>query len=1081
MTEGFTVAALLIYWATLKSPHLTAPPPMRTMHVRVARLTALGLMLSVFACRDSVAPGRQAASASGSSELVESAHVVRVSPDSSRGWMFFDDQHGAACLEADNCHIARDTSAAHFAETSIELATPTAADGDVLMLPAFRGVRLDRITELRYSTYRESPDSGDRLAVMLQLNVDYDLGDAYTAYEGRIVFEPAQGQRGAVPMGQWQRWDARAGRWWGTKTVVRLGGVETLGVCTKASPCSWSQLLAAYPNIGIHAANGAIVLQAGANWAAFRGNTDSLTVGVNGVATTYDFGRVFPVTEPPHLYARIGDGIVGARLAADTIYAPGARVSYSFAATPGREGPWVVLDDTLAAASGTIVMDGTHYIEVVTDTIYTLDGLSADGKQLSRLFKALVASADKVGAYREIMDFYIQRMNEGADQDALTRESRVAWRLTVDPVRDATALAAVNSALDGMVFSMAYDTPGVTDVYPVESEVPPLWRGSRAMEPADLRAAVPLPPGFDPSSGAARVPISQDQIDSPREPTVILYVNGVFTEEYQAALTTTRLRSLVLSHARFANGATRVDHVYNSSGSVQMKAWDKAHPCVKNAIDDAQSGSLPVVVTIKFAVCAERHDLQSFVSFDLVASVTQRIELLRGVEPSSPDPKPVAEYITKHRTTAAYPEHVIIVAHSDGTIVVPAALKLLPAMEGHPIQDARACLATLSLAGAERRSMYDLEEPYKSGFIIERDVIHVVPLVDGWDELHTAASDVAGAAIAASVWPGLSEGNKLLTALLIGVQIHSIDGTYLSDPGSREQIFGRLSMLHKECLQGDLTVSPDRITAEAGTQFTMVPKLLNQHGRELHGRLIFNTASPDGTIAEGTSPYQFLARTPREFEQHFAYFTPYVYGRAGVTIPIAKIAGTAISEVHASWWEIYAESNGGALCPCGIEDLVPTIEWDGGEDSCTQYVTYYGISGWAGPSYRTWVRRCNRGYLVTPGAVTEPVVASQVLAFRWRWTFTNGGVTYEQYEPDVWCWDASRCLASVTVWGYDRNNVNIATSGPVAAATGGSGVSPFLTAGQLPTAGALSKSTAARDAARAKAVRAAQARLRRTS
>jgi hypothetical protein len=69
------------------------------------------------------------------------------------------------------------------------LATPLAGDGNALLLADYAGTRFDQITDLHYSTYRQSADAGNNLAVALQFNVDYDLTDASAGYQGRVVFE----------------------------------------------------------------------------------------------------------------------------------------------------------------------------------------------------------------------------------------------------------------------------------------------------------------------------------------------------------------------------------------------------------------------------------------------------------------------------------------------------------------------------------------------------------------------------------------------------------------------------------------------------------------------------------------------------------------------------------------------------------------------------------------------------------------------------------------------------------------------------------------------------------------------------
>jgi hypothetical protein len=60
------------------------------------------------------------------------------------------------------------------------------------LLADYAGTRLADFTTLSYSTYRQSLDGGNNLAIALQFNVDYDLNDARRGYMGGSSFEPYQ-------------------------------------------------------------------------------------------------------------------------------------------------------------------------------------------------------------------------------------------------------------------------------------------------------------------------------------------------------------------------------------------------------------------------------------------------------------------------------------------------------------------------------------------------------------------------------------------------------------------------------------------------------------------------------------------------------------------------------------------------------------------------------------------------------------------------------------------------------------------------------------------------------------------------
>lgn len=179
-----------------------------------------------------------------------------------QGWAFYDDQQGTACSDANACRMVSGPDGQPAGQGSAELAITTSSDGKALILAGFQGMRFDQITELRYATYRQTTDPGNNLAIALQFNADFDLNDAATGYQGRLVFEPYQGVGGNVQQNTWQEWDAKAGKWWGTRATVSKSNVSTPNPCVQATPCTWSQLLSAFPSVGVHTTYGAVILVA---------------------------------------------------------------------------------------------------------------------------------------------------------------------------------------------------------------------------------------------------------------------------------------------------------------------------------------------------------------------------------------------------------------------------------------------------------------------------------------------------------------------------------------------------------------------------------------------------------------------------------------------------------------------------------------------------------------------------------------------------------------------------------------------------------------------------------------------------
>jgi hypothetical protein len=184
-------------------------------------------------------------------------------------------------------------------EGSAEIAV-TGNNAEVLYTLGYGGVRFDSITELAYSTYRSS--GGSPLALSLQFDVDTNLTDSLTNYQGRLVFEPYFSH--TVLDDTWQTWDALQGaNWWFSK-----GTLIPSNTCVQGSVCTWAQVLAEFPNAGVLPGYGTM-FKAGSAWTNFDGNVDNFTIGINGASTTFDFE---PAPEPAtwSLFA-IGAALVG--------------------------------------------------------------------------------------------------------------------------------------------------------------------------------------------------------------------------------------------------------------------------------------------------------------------------------------------------------------------------------------------------------------------------------------------------------------------------------------------------------------------------------------------------------------------------------------------------------------------------------------------------------------------------------------------------------------------------------------------------------------------------------------------------
>ena len=251
-------------------------------------LAATLVLVGVAACSSDVLTTSDTAQLVPKQSASLSSNIV-VSPGDMHGWAWMNDATDTPCSGV-NCMFVAGPATPPAGVGSGQLTTPTGAESYLLGLAAYQGTHFSNVNALSYSTYRQSVDAGNNLAVALQFNVDYDLNDAANGYMGRIVFEPYQGSpANSVPQNTWQTWNTLNGHWWGSRANVTVNNVLQPNPCVQATPCTWPQLLAAFPNIGVHAVYGAVLLKAGSNWPGFVGNFDNLTIGVSGNSTTYDF------------------------------------------------------------------------------------------------------------------------------------------------------------------------------------------------------------------------------------------------------------------------------------------------------------------------------------------------------------------------------------------------------------------------------------------------------------------------------------------------------------------------------------------------------------------------------------------------------------------------------------------------------------------------------------------------------------------------------------------------------------------------------------------------------------------------
>lgn len=206
--------------------------------------------------------------------VLAASETVVVSPPDMQGWVFAQE------IATGSGELVNGPTGAPLGTGSAKL-TVDATGRELLLNPSYAGTRFADVTELKYSSYSEG--TSPVLAPSLQFDVDYDLTDANGNWQGRLVFEPYMSYT-VVPQ-TWQTWDALAGKWWAS-------GAPGNTVCPQHAPCTWAQVLSAFPNAGVRTTAPATNVQfkVGGPWApGYTGYVDALALGVSGDTDVYDF------------------------------------------------------------------------------------------------------------------------------------------------------------------------------------------------------------------------------------------------------------------------------------------------------------------------------------------------------------------------------------------------------------------------------------------------------------------------------------------------------------------------------------------------------------------------------------------------------------------------------------------------------------------------------------------------------------------------------------------------------------------------------------------------------------------------
>jgi hypothetical protein len=170
-------------------------------------------------------------------------------------------------------------------------------DGPAVLTPFESGLPLSQVTQLAYEMNWDGTSTSNDL-INLFINIDYDLTDAAANWQGRLVWIAGLPGCNSLTADTWQPYNAMTN----AAACWRQTGTPIVGGAAQAAPwplggssaATWAQVLAAYPNAGIHVAPlGAIGFKLGSGQAATVAALDAFDFGTNKGAgqtiTTFNF------------------------------------------------------------------------------------------------------------------------------------------------------------------------------------------------------------------------------------------------------------------------------------------------------------------------------------------------------------------------------------------------------------------------------------------------------------------------------------------------------------------------------------------------------------------------------------------------------------------------------------------------------------------------------------------------------------------------------------------------------------------------------------------------------------------------
>jgi len=503
---------------------------------------------------------------------------------------------------------------------------------------------------------------------------------------------------------------------------------------------------------------------------------------------------------------------VGGPAWTDTVAMVGDHLPYAFTPMTGYTNVQVRIDGHAAVASGTVVADADpHVITATADRVVTVPN-GAEG--VYGAARAVLTSTNPPAAFQTYLDSAYAYAVRIGEPNRVAQDLDDVDGLVFDYLTQQTAIRRVDSAIAGYSFRIGPDSLGDLSAPPF---VDPSDTGTIIFNrgPAAQRSA--SRGSFDVAPG--------DTI----EPTVFLYVNGIWSDEVKTAATSVLLRMIVSGVPGFGSRRISTYYHYNRTWTDQtLTPEEQRVDCVQFFGARLAGGALGANSFPSFmATCMQDTKLRNLSDEDIVESIRQVYDILTNTQAPVVDAVELANDIQHFRT---HGRHVILVPHSQGNLVGVQAINFLSIHHEYRQTADSMCLGVVSLASPVDPSHFAVPPHQRAGVAVEGDLVPVTG--DNIFIPRTSTSLSRRVALRGALLSPIPEVAALYLTWQGFTTLHYVNTSYLRTEAA-PVVQADLAQVYGACTVHGLEPTQPSVTTQVGSRIGVGVNFLNSYGDHL--------------------------------------------------------------------------------------------------------------------------------------------------------------------------------------------------------------------------------------------------------